>query len=135
MSTIKADSRAGVRRVQLNRRNPVRFLVEALFEAQRVAVVVIIVVVPAEKAVARLLIARDRAGIVLVNFQSHRPATSALRRLLCRFKKKRSNPASANVWGNRDGIKASVLGARRIEHENVAGEFAGFFRNEKRGVW
>ncbi len=47
---------------------------EQLLEAQSIAVVVIIIPMPAEKSVARFFVARNRPRVVLMNFETHRLA-------------------------------------------------------------
>ncbi len=44
---------------------------ERFLEAQRVGVVVIIVVVPPEQPIPRLFVARNGSGVVVVDFQPH----------------------------------------------------------------
>ena len=78
MSTMKTDSRLQVRFFCCHGRSPPWFRTERLFKAQRVAAVVIIVAMPAEQAVAGFFVARNRPCIVLVDFETHRPAPSAL---------------------------------------------------------
>ena len=110
------------------------FQAKRLLEAQGVAMVVIIVAMPAEKPVARFFVARNRPGVVLVDFEAHRPPTSALRCLLCCSQQERPDAASLKVGGDDDGIKPGDRGARWIKHQHVADEFAAVLGDDQRGL-
>ncbi len=97
--------------------------------------IVIIVVVPTEKPITRFFVARNRAGVVLVNFEAHRPATASARCVLGRRQQKRSDAAPADMGSHCDGVKSGDAGARRITHQRVAGELAAVLGDDQRGVW
>src|SRR5665213_875834 len=90
-------------------RTAARFHAERLFETQRVAVIVIVVAVPAEWAVARFFVARNGAVIVLMHLKPHRPASAPPRRVFGRGQQQRSDAAPADMRSDGDGIKPGEL--------------------------
>ena len=109
-----------------------RFRAEQFFEAQRVAVIVVIVATPAEQPVARFPVARDRSAIVLVDFKPYRPAASPLRGVFRRRKKERPDAAPADMGSHRDGVKPSMLRTRRIEDKGITRQLAVRLRDRHR---
>jgi len=104
MSTMKADSRAGVRFFRRTGATPPGFHIQRLLEAQRGRMIVIIVGVPAKEPVTRLFIAGDRPGVVLADFEPHRAAAPATRIVLGSRQKQRSDAALADMGGDRDRV-------------------------------
>ena len=107
-----------------------RSIVERLLEAQRVAVIVIVIVVPAEKSVTRLFIARNRPRVVLVHFEAHCPPSAPPRRFFGRRQKQRPKAAFSKVRSDCDGIKARERRMRWIKYERVAGELAAVVHDD-----
>jgi len=131
MSTIKTDSRARVRLFRCHGRPAPMFRMERLLEAQSRRMIVIIIAVPAEQPVAGFFIARNRPRVVLMDFESHRPALAAPRRLLGCCEEQRPDPAPADMGSDGDGIKPRDHGTRWIKHQRVAGECSALLGDDQ----
>src|ERR1700677_4950650 len=100
---MKSDSRAGVRFFNRTSWTPPVFHRQRLLKAQRRRVIVIIVGLPAEQAVARLLVASDCPRVVLVDFQPDRSAPMPQRIVLGGSQKQRPDAAFADMGRDGDG--------------------------------
>jgi len=108
--------------------------VEQLLEAQGIAVVAIIITMPAEKSVARFFVARNRSRVVFMNFETHGPATVALGGILGRRQQQWPEASPPKVGSNCDGIKAGEQRTRWKKYERIAGEtFAAVVGDDQRG--
>ena len=78
---------------------------QRLFEAERVAFILVVLVVAAELAVAGLAIARNRPVILLVNLE---PQVETVARQRCFFRgaqERRSNAVAGTVRRHRNGVQ------------------------------
>ena len=105
---------------------------EWFFKAQGVAAVVIIGAMPAEQAVAGFFVTRNCPGIVLVDFETHRPPLPPLGCRLRRRQKKRSDATAADMGSDGDGIKPGHAGARRKQDQCIAGQPAALLSDDQR---
>ena len=97
--------------------------------------IVIVIATQAEQPIPRFFVARDRAGIVDMNFEAYRPAAKPARGVLGCRQEKRSKAAASVMGGHCDRVKPGDAGARRIKHQDIPGKLAAVLGDDQRGAW